>query len=150
MTGVDWTVRRVKHGSDSWRETVSLRQRILRSPLGLEFDEETLAAETADWHLAGMLHDQLVATLVLTRLDSHRFRMRQVAVTEDRQRQGIGRRLVQSAETFVQQAGGAHIVLHARVPVIGFYKKLGYKVTGERFEEIGIPHRRMEKSVRPD
>ena len=30
---------------------------------------------------------------------------------------------------------------------VGFYEKLGYKTTGDEFEEVTIPHFVMEKSL---
>jgi predicted GNAT family N-acyltransferase len=37
--------------------------------------------------------------------------------------------------------------MHARKNAIGFYEKMGYKVKGEEFEEITIPHYVMEKQL---
>jgi predicted GNAT family N-acyltransferase len=33
--------------------------------------------------------------------------------------------------------------LHAQVPVIEFYEKLGFRCVGAVFDEAGIPHRKM-------
>ena len=32
---------------------------------------------------------------------------------------------------------------------VGFYEKLGYASVGHEFMEVGIPHLRMEKSIKP-
>lgn len=40
--------------------------------------------------------------------------------------------------------GISELVLHSREGVVSFYGKLGFTVVGEPFEEVGIPHRRME------
>mgnify|MGYP001823820541 CR=1 FL=1 len=37
---------------------------------------------------------------------------------------------------------------HRWTPVVGFYETLGFVVVGERFHEVGIPHRRMEIVLR--
>jgi predicted GNAT family N-acyltransferase len=39
------------------------------------------------------------------------------------------------------------IALHARETAVGFYEKLGYVVSGERFTEVGIPHWYMQKNM---
>jgi predicted GNAT family N-acyltransferase len=36
-------------------------------------------------------------------------------------------------------------VVHAQVPVRGFYEKLGFAAYGEVYEEAGIPHISMER-----
>lgn len=38
------------------------------------------------------------------------------------------------------------MVLHARDSALDFYLSLGYSIVGDPFEEVGIPHHRMEKS----
>lgn len=68
-----------------------------------------------------------------------------VAVVADRRGEGIGRELMVAVERAVAAAGYDRIVLHAQIPVIGFYESLGYDTVGDRFEEAGIPHRRMTK-----
>jgi predicted GNAT family N-acyltransferase len=37
--------------------------------------------------------------------------------------------------------------MHARKNALGFYEKMGYKLFGEEFEEITIPHYVMEKEL---
>jgi predicted GNAT family N-acyltransferase len=39
------------------------------------------------------------------------------------------------------------MILHARATAVPFYLRLGYTVVGEPFEEVGIPHRGMEKAL---
>ena len=40
--------------------------------------------------------------------------------------------------------GCVHIVVHAQEQVIGFYEKLGFRVTSGLFDECGIMHKTME------
>ncbi len=39
------------------------------------------------------------------------------------------------------------ITLHARKNAVPFYLALGYKIIGEEFEEVGLPHFEMEKNI---
>jgi predicted GNAT family N-acyltransferase len=41
----------------------------------------------------------------------------------------------------------AELTLHSRETVTGFYEKLGFHSEGDIFEEVGIPHRKMRKSL---
>jgi predicted GNAT family N-acyltransferase len=52
---------------------------------------------------------------------------------------------MQFAENLARDRGMKKLVMHARKTAVGFYEKLGYKVTGEEFEEVTIPHYEMEK-----
>jgi predicted GNAT family N-acyltransferase len=37
--------------------------------------------------------------------------------------------------------------MHARKSAVGFYEKLGYKIVGDEFEEVTIPHFEMQKTL---
>jgi predicted GNAT family N-acyltransferase len=43
--------------------------------------------------------------------------------------------------------GFQKIILHARIQVFEFYIRLGYTPVGEPFQEVGIPHQRMQKTI---
>jgi predicted GNAT family N-acyltransferase len=72
-------------------------------------------------------------------------KMRQVAVSPDRQGSGLGRELVLESEAWARRNGFAEIRLHARLNAVPFYERLGYHVEGDEFLEVGIPHFLMRK-----
>ena len=58
---------------------------------------------------------------------------------------GYGLEIMKAAiDVCREQLGCRHIVLHAQVQVIGFYEKLGFRVTSDLFDECGILHKTME------
>jgi len=139
------TVREIQHGSDQYDLEVRLRSKVLREPLGLHFSADELLREKGDVHIGAFDGDRLVGCLLLTHLDSRTLKMRQVAVDENFQRQGIGRLLVDASEKKSQQLKISQLVLHARESAVLFYLKLGYEIFAEPFVEVGIPHRKMRK-----
>jgi predicted GNAT family N-acyltransferase len=142
--------RLVTYNSPEYRETVALRFRILREPLGLGFTQEQLAAESSDLHLAAYEGRALAACLVLTPLDADSVKMRQVAVEANRQGQGIGRDLVRCSEEIARERGFSRMVLSARDTAVEFYLRLGYNVVGDPYEEVTILHRKMEKALKSE
>ena len=54
---------------------------------------------------------------------------------------------MQFAENLARDRGIKKIEMHARKAAVGFYEKLGYKVKGDEFEEVTIPHYVMEKAL---
>ena len=128
--------------------SVALRDEVLVKPLGLVFSEEDLSKEWDSFHLGAFDSAQnLCACLVLSPVSSTEIKMRQVAVHETVQGQGIGRRLVAYSEDFARAAGFRKVVLNARTSVRDFYTKLEYYIEGEEFEEVGIPHLKMYKEL---
>lgn len=138
----------IDFGTPEYDAAVRLRFEVLRRPLGLDFTPEQLAAEYDHHHLAAFDHrGELIACLVLTPAGQEQVKMRQVAVSPDWQGRGVGRALVEASEALSREKGFARMILHARETAVPFYRKLQYETVGERFEEVNIPHFRMEKPL---
>ena len=140
-------VRPLAYATPGYNEAVSLRRRILRTPLGLDFSPEQLAAEAGDSHFAAFLDGRMVATVVLTPYGEDGFKLRQMAVDDGLQGRAIGSDLLRAAEAFARAAGRPHIVLAARVTAENFYARAGYARDGDVFTEVTIPHVRMWKDL---
>jgi predicted GNAT family N-acyltransferase len=89
--------------------------------------------------------DEPVGAARLREYDASRAKVERVAVLESRRGEGLGRDLMDAVEAVAESEGYDELLLHAQVPVVGFYERLGYEVTSERFEDAGIPHREMRK-----
>ena len=136
----------VAHGSPEYDATVSLRRRVLRLPLGLDFTLEELSAEADQIHLATLLGEDLVACGVYVPA-SPWAKVRQVAVEPAYVGCGYGREIMLRTEVLARDDGREGILLHARETAIGFYERLGYNPEGPPFTEVGIPHRLMRKKL---
>ncbi len=137
----------IDHGSHDYQRMVELRRAILRKPLGLDFDSKELEREKEDILIGCFEDDKLEGCCLLTKSDEKTVRLRQMAVLSGLQGKGFGRVLMQFAENIARDRGYRKLIMHARKTAVGFYSKLGYKVTGEEFEEISIPHYIMEKEL---
>lgn len=141
-------IKQIDHGTKEYLKMVELRNEILRKPLGLTFDEQELDREKDDILIAAFEEDKMLGCCLLTKVDNQCVRLRQMAVQNNLQGKGIGASMMNYAENVSRDAGYHKIIMHARKTAIGFYEKLGYKVTGNEFEEITIPHFIMEKKLR--
>lgn len=141
-------IKEVAFNSPEHKLTVTLRNEILRKPLGLEFSEEELSEEFDSFHLAAMNdNDEVVACLVLKPISPEEIKMRQVAVRDDQRGKGLGSLMVQFSEYFSSDNGFSLISLHARDVAKEFYENLNYEKVGDRFEEVGIPHYKFIKKL---
>jgi len=70
-----------------------------------------------------------------------------VAVLAEYRGNGLGRKLMRLIEAEARTQGDTHSRLHAQTHVVDFYEGLGYEVVSEEFEEAGIPHVEMEKTL---
>jgi predicted GNAT family N-acyltransferase len=136
----------IQFGTPEFDDAVRLRYAVLRKPLGMEYTAEQIAAEYDQYHLAAYADSGiLVGYLNLTPYQNDQVKMRQVAVDPASQGSGVGKALVAASEAFAHRLGFRKMILHARETAVPFYLKVGYEIVGERFEEVTIPHFRMEK-----
>lgn len=141
-------IKQIDHGTKEYKQMLELRNEILRKPLGISFDEEELKKEKEDILIGAFEEDKMLGCCLLTKVDNQCVRLRQMAVQNNLQGKGIGASMMNYAENVARDAGYSKMIMHARKTAMDFYKKLGYKVAGEEFEEITIPHYIMEKKLR--
>jgi predicted GNAT family N-acyltransferase len=139
--------KRVDHGSDEYWKAVELRREVLRKPLGLDYTDAQLQAESDSNHFVCLLDDNVVGSALAVSENDAVIRIKQVAVSGSRQGTGIGRCIMQFVENWATEKGYKGALLHSRGYAIPFYEKLGYLGFGDEFEEVGIPHLRMQKSL---
>ena len=137
----------IEHGSPQYHQMVKLRDELLRKPLGLSFSKDELEKEKEDILVGAFDEDTILACCLLTKTDRHTVRLRQMAVKKSQQGKGIGHSMMLFAETLAKDKGFRKLMMHARDTAIGFYEKQGYKVKGEQFLEVTIPHHVMEKHL---
>ena len=139
----------IVHGSPEYELECVLRDELLRAPLGLSLYDEDLAAEAAYHHFGifSSTSSDCVACLVAVPFDDGLFQLKQMVVSEDWQKKGVGSRLLSEAEARLASYGARRFYLHARESAIEFYRKHGFEPVGESFEEVTIPHVRMEKHI---
>ncbi len=125
----------------------ALRSRVLREPLGFPAGAELFPFEDESYHLVALEGDRVVGCAMFHPEGERDGRLMQMAVDPDFQKQDIGSELVGAMEERLHADGFAELHLHARHYAIPFYERLGFVLEGEPFEEIGIEHRRMRKSL---
>jgi predicted GNAT family N-acyltransferase len=140
-------IRTIPHGSVEYDQAIILRRAVLRTPLGLDFSAEQLAAEATDIHICAFDDEALTGTVVITPYSQTTAKLRQMAVAPGKQGTGLGAQILASAESHVRALGLSQIALAARVTAQAFYEKNGYKPEGETFIEVTIPHILMTKAL---
>jgi len=126
---------------------IKLREDILRRPLGLSFDEKELEEEKDNMLIGAFEDEDMLGCCMLVEEKPNTVRLRQMAVLNDLQGKGIGRALMSFAENLARDRGYKVMSMHARKNAVGFYEKMGYKVTSTEFIEVTIPHYVMEKQL---
>ena len=140
-------VSRIDTTAPEYTQAFALRDEILRKPLGMSLKNDDLSRDLTDVILIAQYQDVVIACLMLHHKDDANLQLRQMAVASNWQGKSVGRFIVREAELYAQEKGYKTMVLHARKVAVGFYKRLGYKITSREFMEVGIPHYIMEKEL---
>ena len=110
--------------------------------------DDDLSAEAGQRHFGWFEGETLLACVIAAPLAESVVKLRQMAVSPSAQGRGLGRLLLENLEAELIRHGCRQVTLHARVSALGFYTKLGFVAEGEEFLEVGLSHRRMQKSLR--
>lgn len=139
----------VEFGSGRYQELLDLRYKILLQPLGLKFLDSYREQEAGFLHIGCVdsVSDALIGGLIMVPVDNEEIRIMQVAVDVVHQGEGIGKKLIEHAESVAKEIGYTRMVMHAMLSVVGFYEKLGFTQDGDLFEEKGINFVRMVKEL---
>lgn len=134
--------------SPEYERALVLREQVLRVPLGRTLDARDVGGEAQQWHFAlCRAQGEILATLSVRIIDTHRCQLRQMAVLGSAQRMGLGTRLLTQVERHLRDKGLRNVQLNARVTACKFYESMAYVAVGGEFEEVGIAHIKMRKKL---
>jgi len=95
--------------------------------------------------ILALINDKVVGTARLQKNSNEIGQIRYMAVDPQYQRRGIGKNIVLKLHQMAQKMELKKIILDAREPSLGFYDKLGYKITKKSYLLFGeIQHWQME------
>ena len=140
-------IKLITQTGPAYTDMLHLRKEVLRQPLGLSLWVVDLSKDNGDLLFVAVQDDKMAGCVILKMLNNEVMKLRAMAVLPQLQGAGIGRMLVQEAETTAIKMGYRYIEMYARVVAIPFYEKLGYNVTSDEFIEVTVPHRKMKKEL---
>jgi len=124
--------------------TLDLRQRVLWPEKALA--ELVLPEDQDALHFGAYIGQALVGVASFFP-DGVTVRLRKFAIDPAHQGQGIGRALVAAAANDLSEKGFAEIWCDARVTACGFYKQLGFEISGHSFDKQGVLYRRAHLAL---
>lgn len=111
-------------------------------PLELELDEYDAAA------IHFLLREGETPLATARLLDKHGLaKIGRVAVLKEARGRGLGLRLMEAVIDEARQRGFTESVLDSQTYAIPFYARLGYIAEGDEFDDAGIPHYLMRRTL---
>jgi predicted GNAT family N-acyltransferase len=140
-------IRIIAHNSDDYEQMVSFRISQLLEPIGVPASYIEREKERRDILIGAFENKEIIGCCVLTPKNDTVIQLRQMTVRNDRREKRIGTAIIEFAEGIARKNNFSLLMMHARNPVIDFYKHCGYEIEGEEFFEVGIGHHKMQKQL---
>ena len=140
-------IKLVRHNSEAYNQIITLRITQLLEPIGVPASYIEKENEKHDFLIGAFENNEIIGCCVLTPRENGMIQLRQMAVRKDLRGKRIGAAIVEFAEEVARENNFSVLMMHARDPVIDFYKKCGYTIEGDQFFEVGIGHHKMQKQL---
>lgn len=140
-------IKTLEHNSKEYEEMVRLRISQLLQPIGVPESYINREGEKGDVLIGAFENGEMIGCCVLTPKNNGEMQLRQMAVRSDYRGRRIGAAIIEFAEQVTREKGFSVLMMHARNPVIEFYKRCGYQIDGKEFFEVGIGHHKMQKTL---
>ena len=141
-------IKEISINDKLYDNTLELRTRIIGVPFG--FSPPRRENETPDSHLFIAVDNEAVIgfAMITPSADKKSIRARQVSVESLRQKQGIGRLLMQKAEDVAKSLGYNELRLFAHEGSYPFFLKLHYQMVGDwQVQDNGLKTVLMSKKL---
>jgi ElaA protein len=120
----------------------AIRMRVFVREQGVPADIELDRDDQRAIHFLATSNGRAVGTARVV-MHGKNAKIGRMAVLKSYRQKSVGSALLKRAIGAAKSRAARKIYLHAQVPVIGFYEKLGFRCVGPLFDEAGIPHRKM-------
>jgi predicted GNAT family N-acyltransferase len=127
-------------GPDDVRGAFAVRERVFCVEQGVPREQELDERDAEALHLVALdPGGRVIGTLRLL-VDGARGKVGRVAVEREWRRRGIAARMLELALAAARERGCVQVRLAAQLAATGVYRRAGFAVESEPFEEAGIPH----------
>ncbi len=136
------TIVRKVVSQEGLKRARSIRLRVFVKEQNVPREIELDADDQRAIHFLAFIAGRAVGTARVV-FNGKQAKVGRMAVLKSFRKKGVGRELLEESLKLAWKKGGKSLILHAQVPVVGFYEKRGFRCVGRTFMEAGIPHRKM-------
>ncbi|WP_057881603.1 GNAT family N-acetyltransferase [Companilactobacillus kimchiensis] len=144
-------MNKIKHtsniDSDIYRDSLAIRRAVFVTEQNVPEDLEIDNLESQCIYFNVYLDDQAVATARFYPTDDNGIHIQRVAVLKKYRQEHLGSDLLKYIFNYAQEENYNYVVLGAQDHAQNFYKKLGFKVIGKQYQEVGIAHHDMKLNL---
>src|SRR5699024_5483020 len=136
----------VAESKELYEHCLEIRKRVFVGEQNVPLDRES--EEHEDFSTNILLRDDTPPSTVTYRpLYKETIMVERMAVLPEARGMKLGRRLMDFVHEHAGHYGYEKARLGAQTHAADFYEKLGYEIVSDEFEDAGIPHVYMERSI---
>jgi len=143
MTETEIEISLVRFAGEHALQIMRTRQTVFTGELGIEASLDLDGLDDQAVHVLASAAGQPVGTARML-ADGH---IGRVAVLRSWRRRQIGSQMVLALLEYAGDQGIERVFLGAQCSVADFYRRLGFRVCGEPYFEVGICHLAMERRL---
>ncbi len=133
---------------DDLKQYYHLRWCMLREPWGQAEGSERDENDAYAYHIMAVINGSPAGVARLEFLAEKQAQLRYMAVDNQFQKQGVGRKIIEHMEDYARQNNANELFLNSREIALGFYEKRGFKVTQKSYLLYdSIQHYKMNKRL---
>jgi len=143
-----YRIKQIQNKSE-FKQYYQLRWQLLRAPWHQPQGSEIDDIEDQCFHTIAVDNKDKIIGIARLQFNSiSEAQIRYMAVTKVHEKKGIGNKMVNFMENHATKTGRSTIVLDARENAVGFYEKLGYKISKKSYMLFNeIQHYSMIKTL---
>jgi predicted GNAT family N-acyltransferase len=129
-----------------YNQCLEIRKRVFVEEQNVPMDREVDEYEDTATHIL-LIDDEPIGTVRYRPASEDMIKVERMAVLPEERGRKLGFKLMEFVHDHAREHGYTRAKLGAQVHAIDFYRKLGYTVSSDEFEDAGIPHVYMEKAL---
>ncbi|MBY8908328.1 GNAT family N-acetyltransferase [Salinicoccus roseus] len=129
-----------------YNQCLEIRKRVFVEEQNVPMDREVDEYEDVATHIL-LIDDEPIGTVRYRPASDDMIKVERMAVLPEERGRKLGFKLMEFVHDHAREHGYTRAKLGAQVHAIDFYRKLGYTVSSDEFEDAGIPHVYMEKAL---
>jgi predicted GNAT family N-acyltransferase len=126
---------------------LALREAVFCDEQGVPLEADQDGLDDRALHVVALEAWELLGTCRVLLDGDGGARFGRLSVRRDARRRGLAGALLREAERQARAAGADRMTLHAQTSALELYRRAGYESEGAPFDEEGIEHLRMTRSL---
>jgi predicted GNAT family N-acyltransferase len=147
MTSMSRLVLQIVRFQEAKSAIEAIRYQVFHVEQGVALEIDFDGLDEAAMHVVAYQDAQPVGTARIRMLTDRLAKVERVAVLSTYRGQGLGKALMETAIAYLDRQSVAEIKLNSQVHAKAFYEKLGFIPRGKEFDDAGILHIEMRRSL---